>query len=189
MTCRKENVILDLPWLKKANSTVNWTIQTLVFNESIDKLQEFYHCHTTDTARYSSYYLPTPWLSKHVNMDMVKEDHLGSYLNQETESQYICHALDNPVIHWIISIIIHIPGSQLPGPDAHFHHSWKWRSYPSSSLTLCQSHWHITFPLHPILLYLWSSCFAGTPIYEWLYSSSFLISSLRLATYWGHPHL
>ena len=33
---------------------------------------------------------------------MVKEDHLGSYLNQETESQYIHRALDNCAIHQII---------------------------------------------------------------------------------------
>ena len=33
---------------------------------------------------------------------MIKEDHLGSYLNQETESQYICRALDNCAIHRII---------------------------------------------------------------------------------------
>ena len=33
---------------------------------------------------------------------MVKEDQLGLYLNQETESQYICWALDNHAIHWII---------------------------------------------------------------------------------------
>ena len=50
MTCGKENVILGLPWLKKANPFINWTIQTLTFDESIDKLQELYHCHTTDTA-------------------------------------------------------------------------------------------------------------------------------------------
>ena len=33
---------------------------------------------------------------------MIKEDHLGSYLNQETESQYIHWALDNHAIHQII---------------------------------------------------------------------------------------
>ena len=33
---------------------------------------------------------------------MAKEDHLGTYLNQETESQYICRALDNRTIHRII---------------------------------------------------------------------------------------
>ena len=37
MTCGKGNVILGLPWLRKANSTVNWIIQTLIFNESIDE--------------------------------------------------------------------------------------------------------------------------------------------------------
>ena len=102
MTCGKENVILGLPWLKKANPFVNWTIQTLTFDESIDKLQELYHCHITDTAWHSSYYQPTPQLPKHVHIDMVKEDHLGSYLKQGTESQYICYALDNCAIHWII---------------------------------------------------------------------------------------
>ena len=33
---------------------------------------------------------------------MIKENHLGSYLNQETESQYIHRALDNHAIHQII---------------------------------------------------------------------------------------
>ena len=33
---------------------------------------------------------------------MIKEDYLGFYLNQETESQYICRALDNCAIHQII---------------------------------------------------------------------------------------
>ena len=33
---------------------------------------------------------------------MIKEDHLGSYLNQETESQYIHCTLDNHTIHQII---------------------------------------------------------------------------------------
>ena len=33
---------------------------------------------------------------------MIKKDHLGSYLNQETESQYIHQALDNCAIHRII---------------------------------------------------------------------------------------
>ena len=33
---------------------------------------------------------------------MVKEDHLGSYLNQETESQYINQALDNCAIYRVI---------------------------------------------------------------------------------------
>ena len=43
MTYGKENVILGLPWLKKANPFVDWTTQTLAFNKSIDKLQELYH--------------------------------------------------------------------------------------------------------------------------------------------------
>ena len=33
---------------------------------------------------------------------MIKEDHLRSYLNQKTEFQYICQALDNHAIHRII---------------------------------------------------------------------------------------
>ena len=81
MTCRKENVILGLPWLKKANPTVNWTTQTLVFDESIDESQELYQNYTMDTAQHSFHYHSTPQLPKHVNVDMVKEDHLRSYLN------------------------------------------------------------------------------------------------------------
>ena len=43
-----------------------------------------------------------PRLPKHVNVDMAKEDHLGTYLDQETESQYIRQALNNRTIHRII---------------------------------------------------------------------------------------
>ena len=99
MTSRKENVILGLPWLRKANPTVDWIMQTLVFNESINKSQELYQCYVADTTWHSSHYWPTPWLPKHVHIDMVKKDHLGSYLNQETKSQYICQVLDNHAIH------------------------------------------------------------------------------------------
>ena len=99
MTCRKGNVILGLSWLRKANPSVDWTMQTLTFNESIDESQELYYCHTTDTTWHSSYYWPTPQLPNHVHIDMVKEDHLGSYLNQETKSQYIYCALNNHAIH------------------------------------------------------------------------------------------
>ena len=40
MTYRKENMILGLPWLKRANPTINWTTQTLIFDKSIDKSWE-----------------------------------------------------------------------------------------------------------------------------------------------------
>ena len=102
MTCGKENIILGLPWLKKANPTVDWTMQTLTFDESIDESQELYWHHAADMAQHQSHYRPTPWLPKHINVDMIKEDHLGSYLNQETKSQYIHWALDNHAIHRII---------------------------------------------------------------------------------------
>ena len=65
-------------------------MQTLTFHESIDEFRELYQHHTTDTTQHQSHYQPTPRLPKHINVDMVKEDHLGTYLNQETESQYIC---------------------------------------------------------------------------------------------------
>ena len=102
MTCGKENIILGLPWLRKANPTIDWTMQTLTFNESIDESQELYQHHTADTTWHQSHYQPTPRLPKHINVDMVREDHLGVYLNQETESQYIRRALDNRAIHQII---------------------------------------------------------------------------------------
>ena len=114
MTCRKENVILGLPWLKKANPSVNWTMQTLTFDESINESQELYHCHIIDTTWHSSYYQPVPQLSNHVHVDMVKEDHLRSYLNQETESQYICHALDNCAIYWVIRCGFHFLPNDSP---------------------------------------------------------------------------
>ena len=98
MTCGKENIILGLPWLKKANPTINWTMQTLTFDKSIDESQELYRHHTADTTQHQSHYQ----LPKHINVDMIKEDHLGAYLNQETESQYIRRALDNHAIHQII---------------------------------------------------------------------------------------
>ena len=50
MTCGKENIILGLPWLKKANPTINRTTQTLILNESIDKSQDLYQHHTADTT-------------------------------------------------------------------------------------------------------------------------------------------
>ena len=99
MTCGKENIILGLSWLKKANPTIDSTMQTLTFDESIDESQELYQHHAADMTRHQSHYRPTSRLPKHINVDMIKEDHLGSYLNQETESQYICQALDNCAIH------------------------------------------------------------------------------------------
>ena len=95
-------MILGLPWLKKANPTVNWITQILTFNESIDKSRELYQHYMADTAQHSSHYWPWPWLSKHIHVDMVKEDHFGFYINQETESQYVHHALDNHTIYQII---------------------------------------------------------------------------------------
>ena len=114
MTCRKKNIILGLPWLKKANPVVDWTMQTLTFDESIDESQELYQYYTADMTQHLSYYWPTPWLSKHVNVDMIKEDYLGFYLNQETESQYICRALDNCAIHQIIRCGSHFLSSNSP---------------------------------------------------------------------------
>ena len=114
MTCGKENIILGLPWLRKANPTVDWITQTLIFNESIDEFRELYQYYTTDMTRHSSYYRSTPRLPKQVNVDMIKEDNLGSYLNQETESQYICWALDNCAIHRIIRCGSHFLPSNSP---------------------------------------------------------------------------
>ena len=114
MTCGKENVILGLPWLRKANPIVDWTTQTLIFNESIDESQDLYQQHIKDTIRHQSYYQPMPRLPKHVNVDMVKEDHLRSYLNQETEFQYICQALNNCAIHRIIRCGSHFLPSNSP---------------------------------------------------------------------------
>ena len=56
MTCGKENIILGLPWLRKANPTIDWTTQTLILNESIDESQELYQCHTTNATRHQSHY-------------------------------------------------------------------------------------------------------------------------------------
>ena len=102
MTCGKENIILGLPWPKKANPTIDWTTQTLKFDESIDKSWDLYQHHTADVTWHQSHYWPTPRLSKHINVDMIKKDHLSSYLNQETESKYIHRVLNNRAIHWII---------------------------------------------------------------------------------------
>ena len=89
MTCGKKNIILGSPWLKKTNPTLDWTMQTLTFNKSIDKSQELYQHHAVDMTQHQFHYRPTSQLTKHINVDMIKENHLGSYLNQETESQYI----------------------------------------------------------------------------------------------------
>ena len=50
MTCGKENIILGLPWLKKANPIIDWTMQTLTFDEFIDESQELYRHHVVDTT-------------------------------------------------------------------------------------------------------------------------------------------
>ena len=114
MTCGKENIILGLPWLKKANPMVNWVMQTLVFAKSIDESQELYQCYVADPTQRSSHHKPAPQLSKYVHIDMVKEDHIGSYLNQETKSQYIRRALDNHAIHRIIRCSSHfLPNNSL----------------------------------------------------------------------------
>ena len=56
MTCGKENMILGLPWLKKANPTVNWIMQTLVFDKSIDKSWKLY---LLQMSRNSCLFLPS----------------------------------------------------------------------------------------------------------------------------------
>ena len=48
MTCGKENIILGLSWLKKANPMIDWTMQTLIFNKSIDKSRDLYQHHIAD---------------------------------------------------------------------------------------------------------------------------------------------
>ena len=50
MICGKENIILGLPWLRKANPTIDWTTQTLILNESIDESRELYQCRSTNTT-------------------------------------------------------------------------------------------------------------------------------------------
>ena len=102
ITCGKENIILGLPGLRKANPMIDWTMQTLIFDKSIDKSRDLYWHHTANMTQHQSHYQPTPRLPKHINVNMIKEDHLGSYLNQETESQYIRWAFDNCAIHRII---------------------------------------------------------------------------------------
>ena len=77
-------------------------MQTLIFDKSIDESRDLYQCHTADMTWYHSHYQPIPQLPKHVNVDMIKEDHLSSYLNQKTKSQYISWVLDNCAIHRII---------------------------------------------------------------------------------------
>ena len=56
MICGKENIILGLPWLRKANPMIDWTMQTLIFDESIDESQELYQHRTADTIRHQSHY-------------------------------------------------------------------------------------------------------------------------------------
>ena len=71
----------------------------------------------TSHHRYDSTPIPLSThtlLPKHINMDMIKKDHLGSYLNQETKSQYICWALDNHAIHQIIQCGSHFLPSNSP---------------------------------------------------------------------------
>ena len=56
MTCGKENIILGLPWLKKAKPMIDWTMQTLILDESIDESWDLYQHHTADTTQDQSHY-------------------------------------------------------------------------------------------------------------------------------------
>ena len=42
MTCGKKNIILGLPWLKKPNPMIDWNMQTLTLDQSINESQELY---------------------------------------------------------------------------------------------------------------------------------------------------
>jgi hypothetical protein len=105
MALGRDNVILGLPWLKSTNPTIDWKNRTLTIDESLDESRDLYTTYVADDERHNSssgYYKTPARPPKHVHVDAVTDAHLFSYLDQETESQYIRRAYDNRTIYRII---------------------------------------------------------------------------------------
>ena len=55
MGCRRENIILRLPWLHTMNLIIDWIKQTLTISEPYDQSKDPYSAHVADTQQYDSF--------------------------------------------------------------------------------------------------------------------------------------
>ena len=56
MSCRKENLILGLPWLRTVNPKIDWHRKTLSISKSTDQLKLLYTLHTHDIGCHNQTY-------------------------------------------------------------------------------------------------------------------------------------
>ena len=57
MGCRNENIILGLPWLKKANPNIDWVTETVTISKHTDQMEAFNH--KTGITQRTNYMKPT----------------------------------------------------------------------------------------------------------------------------------
>ena len=90
MSCRRENVILRLPWLQTTNPTIDWSHQTISILETCDQSKDLYSIHATDTKCHNTYFRKLlPQIPRYVNVDAVTNQHLYEFLHHEIEDQFI----------------------------------------------------------------------------------------------------
>ena len=103
MNLGNKNVILELPWLKDVNPSINWMNKTISVKESLDQSQELFLLFSTDTKRHESHFVrPSVKPPRHVNVNAITDQHLFAYNDWETENEYICRARQNRAIYQII---------------------------------------------------------------------------------------
>ena len=101
--CRRENIILRLPWLYVTNPTIDWAKQTLTIPESCDQLKDLYSTHTADTQWYDFFFQkPFSQTYQHLNLDTVYDSCLYNYLDHDMDDQYLQHLLNNHLINRIL---------------------------------------------------------------------------------------
>ena len=103
MACGKENIILGLPWLRAANPKIDWQARTLSIPESTDQSKLLYALHSKDLDHHNNVYskLPTPSVQETL-VRHITDHHLFSYLQHESENQFIERALDNRAIFCLL---------------------------------------------------------------------------------------
>ena len=57
MGCGNENIILELPWLKKANPNIDWVMETVTISKHTDQMEAFNH--KTGITQRTNYTKPT----------------------------------------------------------------------------------------------------------------------------------
>ena len=55
MNCGSENIILELPWLKEANPSIDWKKEILSLDDSVNKNKDLIHQHKICTTSYSTF--------------------------------------------------------------------------------------------------------------------------------------